>query len=62
MGILQNPLGISLTDFMPIINSPFNNSEAEGNQSFPPAPSEFMITEGGLFMLTEDGLNLMITE
>ena len=61
MGVLQNPLGISLTDCMPIINSPFNNSDDQG-QSFPPTPSEFMITENGLFMLTEDGINLMITE
>ena len=61
MGVLQNPLGISLTDYMPIINSPFNNSEAQG-QAFPPPGSDFMITEDGKFMLTETGLNLMITE
>lgn len=61
MGVLQNPLGISLTDYMPIINSPFNNSDNQG-QSFPPPGSEFMITEDNKLMLTEDGLNLMITE
>lgn len=61
MGVLQNPLGISLTDCMPIINSPFTNSDDQG-QSFPPPPSEFMITETGIFMITEVALDLMITE
>ena len=61
MGVFQNPLGISLTNYMPITNSQFNNSDAQG-QSFPPPGSEFMITEDGNFMLTEVGANLMITE
>lgn len=61
MGILQNALGINLTNYDPVVNSPFNNSEAQG-QSFPPPGSEHMITETGIFMITESTLNLMITE
>ena len=61
MGILQNALGINLTDHNPLIDSPFSNS-ADNGESFPPPPSDYMITENGLFMLTETGLDLMITE
>ena len=61
MGILNNALGINLTNEDPLINSPFSESQSEGNM-VPPLPSKFMITEDGKFMLTEDGLNLMITE
>jgi hypothetical protein len=61
MGILNNVLGINLTNHMPLKDSPFNDTTDEG-ESFPPPGSDFMITEDGLFMLTEDGVNLMITE
>lgn len=61
MGVLQNPLGISLTNYMPVVNSPFNNSEAQG-QSFPPPGSYKMITETGIQMITEITLDDMITE
>jgi hypothetical protein len=61
MGVLQNALGMNLTNHNPLIDSPFSNSYDQG-ESFPPPISEYMITEDGLFMLTEDGLNLMITE
>lgn len=61
MGILNNNLGFNLTDENPIINSPFNESVELGYVN-PPPGSEYMITETGLYMLTEDGLNLMITE
>ncbi len=61
MGVLQNALGMNLTDYDPLINSPFNNSEAQG-QSFPPPASEFMITETGIYMITETALERMITE
>lgn len=61
MGILQNPLGINVSHYMPVVNSPFNNSEAQG-QSFPPPGSDKMITEGGDQMITETTLDDMITE
>ncbi len=61
MGILQNALGINLTNHDPLVDSPFNNSEAQG-QSFPPPGSEFMITETGIYMITETTLSRMITE
>ena len=61
MGILQNALGINLTNHDPLIDSPFSNSFDHG-ESFPPPGSEFMITEAGLFMLDQDGVELMITE
>lgn len=60
MGILQNPLGINLTNFDPLIDDPYD----DGYGGFVPPPPEsfFMITENGLFMLDEDGIELMITE
>lgn len=61
MGILQNPLGINLTDHQPLIDSPFSTSFDNG-EGFPPPGSDFMITETGIFMLDEDGIELMITE
>lgn len=61
MGVLQNALGINLTDHNPLIDSPYNNSFDAG-ESFPPPGADFMITETGLFMLDEDGIELMITE
>lgn len=61
MGILNNALGINLTDEYPLTNSPFGTSENEG-YVVPPPPSSYMITETGLFMQTETGNNLMITE
>ena len=61
MGVLQNPLGINLTNHMPILNSPFNNSDSQG-EGFPPPGSERMITETGIFMITETALDHMITE
>ena len=61
MGILQNALGINATNLNPLTNSPFNNSD-NSEAPFVPTPSEFMITEGGLFMLTETSLAFMITE
>lgn len=61
MGILNRVLGINLTTEDPLLNSPFNESV---NESYivPPITTEYMITETGLFMLTETGTNLMITE
>ncbi len=61
MGILQNPLGISLTDHEPLIDSPFNNSFNSGD-SFPPPGTDRMITETGIYMITETTLSFMITE
>ena len=62
MGVLQNPLGMNLTDTVPVINSPFNNSEYGHLGYVPPPGSEFMITETGSFMITETTLDFMITE
>jgi hypothetical protein len=61
MGILNRVLGINLTNKDPLIESPFNESS---NESYvvPPPGSEYMITETGIFMQTETGNNLMITE
>jgi hypothetical protein len=61
MGILNRALGMNLTNEMPLIENPFNVSEAL-SYVVPPAPSKYMITEDGKFMLTENGINLMITE
>ena len=61
MGVLQNPLGINLTNHHPIKDSPFNDSFGEG-ELFPPPGSERMITETGIFMITETTLDHMITE
>jgi hypothetical protein len=61
MGILNNALGINLTDEDPLIVSPFNESPFM-SYVVPPPPASYMITETGIFMLTEDGINLMITE
>jgi hypothetical protein len=61
MGILHNKLGISLTRHQPLTDSPFVNSFDEGEPFIPPG-SEFMITETGIFMITESTLDLMITE
>lgn len=61
MGILNRVLGINLTTEDPINNSPFSESSSE---SFivPPPGSFYMISETGLFMQTETGIDLMITE
>ncbi len=61
MGLFNNPLGINLTDCMPLTNSPFNCSDAQG-LSFPPPGSDHMITETGIQMITETTLDDMITE
>lgn len=61
MGILQNALGINLTDTNPLVDSPFNNSFDQG-ENFPPPGSDVMITETGIFMITESTLSFMITE
>lgn len=54
MGILQNSLGINLTDHNPLIDSPFSNSTDEGS-GLPPLGQSDLITEGGSFILTEGG-------
>ncbi len=61
MGVLNNALGINLTVHDPLIDSPFTGYEFQG-QSFPPPGSEFMITETGIYMITETALERMITE
>jgi hypothetical protein len=61
MGILNNALGINLTNHQPLIDSPFGTSFDNG-ESFPPPGTYEMITETGILMLTETGFNHMITE
>lgn len=61
MGVLQNKLGMNLTNHDPVVQSPFTNHFDEG-ESFPPPTSEFMITETGILMITESTLDFMITE
>ena len=61
MGVLQNPLGINLTDCMPLTNGPFGNSDTQSS-SFPPPGSSNMISETGAQMITETTLDNMITE
>ena len=61
MGILQNKLGINVTNHDPLKYSPFSNSVDEGEPFIPPT-SDFMITETGIFMITESTLDFMITE
>jgi hypothetical protein len=61
MSLFNQPLGINLTDHDPLIDSVFSSSFDNG-ESFPPPGSEFMITETGIFMITEIASNFMITE
>lgn len=61
MGVLNNPLGINLTTHMPLVHSVFNDSDDEGTVPVPPG-SYRMITETGIFMITETSLDHMITE
>jgi hypothetical protein len=61
MGTLNNVLGFNLTNEDPLSVSPFDENESLGFPN-PPPGSDFMITETGIFMQTEAGNNLMITE
>ena len=61
MGVLNNALGINLTVHEPLLDSPFTGYEFHG-QSFPPPGSGYMITETGIYMITETALERMITE
>jgi hypothetical protein len=60
MGVFNIPLGTNVGDNL-LLFSPFVQSEA-GNDSFPPPSSERMITETGIYMITEVSLDNMITE
>ncbi len=61
MAIFSAPLGINLTNHQPLIDSPFTGPE---NGSIPNiGPVGFvMITEAGVFMITEISLDFMVTE
>jgi hypothetical protein len=61
MGVLQNALGMNLTNHDPLIDSPYNNGGG-GDASFPPPGSDRMITETGIYMITETTLAFMDTE
>ncbi len=52
LGLVQNPL----TDSLYVLE--FN----DGSGNIPPPGDEFMITETGIFMITESTLDFMITE
>ncbi len=60
MGVFNIPLGTNVGDNL-LLFSPFIQSES-GNDTFPPPSSERMITETGIFMITESTLDDMITE
>lgn len=61
MSLFNQPLGLNLTDHNPLIDSVFSSSFDNG-ESFPPPGSNYMITENGIFMITENTLDFMITE
>jgi len=61
MSIFNTPLGMNLTNSDPLLVSPFIY-HSDAGEGFPPPGSFFMITETGIFMLDEDGIELMITE
>jgi hypothetical protein len=61
MSLFNQSLGINLTDHNPLVDSVFSSSFDNG-ESFVPPSSNYMITETGLFMITESSLNFMITE
>ncbi len=61
MGMLQNPLGINLTNRDPVNDSPFSGSADEGDGGAPPGVDR-MITETGIYMLTETTSSFMDTE
>ena len=61
MGILNNALGINLTIYDPLINSPFGESPSLSYVATPKG-TEYMISETGAFMQEEIGNDLMITE
>lgn len=61
MGILNNVLGINLTDKDPINHGIFN-SDASESYINPPPGSLYMISETGSFMQSETTTDLMITE
>lgn len=61
MGTLNHALGFDLTDRAPLTVSPFNADESEDSTNPPPGTFR-MITETGIFMITEVGANFMITE
>lgn len=50
-GVVENPL----------VDSPYV-AQFDIGFNIPPPETFFMITEDGKYMLTEDGVNLMITE
>jgi hypothetical protein len=61
MSAVQNRLGFNLTNHDPINDSPFGSSTDEGSGLPPPATFR-MITELGIYMITETTLDDMITE
>jgi hypothetical protein len=61
MGLLNNALGINLTNHNPVSDGPFSEGQSTGFVN-PPPPGFFMITETGAFMQTETGNNLMVLE
>lgn len=60
MSIYSGKLGFTVGD-NPLTDSIYV-AEHDIGYNIPPPPSFFMITEDGKYMLTEDGINLMITE
>lgn len=61
MGTLNNRLGFNTTNQDPLTHSPFSSSFDEGG-GLPPPGTERMITEAGIYMITEVTVDYMITE
>ena len=59
MGILQNPLGINLTNHDPLKDSPFNNSFDEGMSPTPPGESFFLLTDNTPMELAGGGASFL---
>ena len=60
MAGLAGHWGLGVVD-NPLVESVFVASDDLGF-NIPPPPTMFMITETGIFMLDENGIDLMITE
>lgn len=55
--MLVNPLGMNVKD-NPLISSPYIQAEFSGVGVVPPSPQKDLVTEGGVFILTEGMLEI----
>ena len=59
MGILNNPLGINLTDSQPVLQSPFENTNAD-NLFSPPGPHGFFLYLNATVFTLLNGQDLLL--